>query len=184
MVICRIVTKHTLQASFICFVLFVIATQAGHTDEGDGHGLPIKLGFQQFPIEHTCEGADLSPQIEIRGHNASCLAIILEDPDAPSGTFVHWVIWNIPPSSIIPSAIAKQASLSHPIQARQGYNDFGEIGYSGPCPPSGRPHRYFFLVFGLDRMLDLSAGAQAGELREAMKGHILQEGQAMASFGR
>ena len=144
----------------------------------------VDLGFEQFSLESTCEGADLSPQIEIRGYNAVSLAIILEDPDAPSGTFVHWVIWNIPPSGIIPSAIAKQASLSHPLQARQGYNDFGEMGYSGPCPPSGRPHRYFFRAYGLDRMLDLPAGARAADLREAMQGHILQEGQAMASFGR
>ena len=178
------VDKEMSRKALLALAWVILLAPAAQASDPIPGTIAVDLGFEQFPLESTCEGADLSPQIEIRGHNASSLAIILEDPDAPSGTFVHWVIWNIPPSRILPSAIAKQASLSHPLQARQGYNDFGEIGYSGPCPPSGRPHRYFFLVFGLDRMLDLPAGAQAAELREAMNGHILQEGQAMASFGR
>ena len=80
--------------------------------------------------------------------------------------------------------MARNAAIDYHFSARQGYNDFGEIGYAGPCPPSGKPHRYLFRVFGLDRMLDLPAGASAANLREAMRGHILQEGQAMARFGR
>jgi len=146
--------------------------------------LEVELAFEQFPLESTCEGADISPQIEIKGCNASSLAIILEDPDAISGTFTHWIIWNIQPTTTIPPAIARDEVLSHPYQARQGRNDFGEIGYVGPCPPSGRPHRYFFRVYGLDEMLDLPAGASAAELRQAMRGHIQQQGQAMARFGR
>ena len=169
-------------AVLICAML--PAALASLADENDVSGVVAKLGFEQFPRECTCEGADLSPRIEIQGSNGSSLAIILEDPDAPSGTFTHWIIWNIPPNRIVPSAIPRQSSLSDPLQCRQGYNDFGEIGYAGPCPPSGKPHRYFFRVFCLDRMLDLAGGASATELREAMQGHIVQQGQAMARFGR
>ncbi|MDD1741517.1 MAG: YbhB/YbcL family Raf kinase inhibitor-like protein [Methanothrix sp.] len=171
----------SILAALAGMLLLAPAAQAADPLPG---GLEIDLDFEQFPLESTCEGADISPQMEIKGCNSSSLAIILEDPDAPSGTFVHWIIWNIPPSSVIPPAMARNAAIDHPFPARQGYNDFGEIGYAGPCPPSGKPHRYLFRVFGLDRMLDLPAGASTADLREAMRGHILQQGQAMARFGR
>ena len=175
-------TMRIVLVVLICAIL--PAALAAVADEKEATGIAVALGFEQFPRESTCEGADLSPRIEIQGCNASSLALILEDPDAPSGTFIHWIIWNIPPNNIIPSAIPREATLSDPLQCRQGYNDFGEIGYAGPCPPSGKPHRYFFRIFCLDRMLDLPAGASAGELKETMQGHIVQEGQAMARFGR
>ena len=175
-------TMRIVLVVLICAILpAALATVA---DEKEATGIAVALGFEQFPRESTCEGADLSPRIEIQGCNANSIALILEDPDAPSGTFVHWIIWNIPPNNIIPYAIPREATLSDPLQALQGYNDFGEIGYAGPCPPSGMPHRSFFRVFCLDRMLDLPAGESAGELREAMQGHIVQQGQAMARFGR
>jgi Raf kinase inhibitor-like YbhB/YbcL family protein len=175
-------TMRIILVVLICAVL--PSALAAVADEKEATGIAAILGFEQFPRESTCEGADLSPRIEIQGCNASSLALILEDPDAPSGTFIHWIIWNIPPNNIIPSAIPREATLSDPLHCRQGYNDFGEIGYAGPCPPSGKPHRYFFRVFCLDRMLDLPAGASAEKLREAMQGHIVQQGQAMARFGR
>lgn len=179
------VNKEIFQQSILAALagMLFLAPAAQAADPLPG-GLEIGLNFEQFPLENTCEGADISPQIEILGSNASSLAIILEDPDAPSGTFVHWIIWNIPPGSAMPSGMARNATIDQPFPARQGYNDFGEIGYAGPCPPSGTAHRYFFRVFGLDEMLDLPAGASAADLNEAMQGHILQEGQAMAAFGR
>jgi len=152
--------------------------------ERDATELIVKLGFDSFPIENTCDGADLSPEIELQGLNSSSLAIIVDDHDAPSGTFTHWVIWNIPPTDSISGGIAKSATISDPFPARQGTNDFGEIGYAGPCPPSGKPHRYFFRVYGLDGMLDLPEGASAADLREAMNGHVLQKGEAVARYGR
>ena len=169
-------------AVLICAVLQTALATAAY--EKEATGIAVVLGFEQFPRESTCQGADLSPRIEIQGCNANSIALILEDPDAPSGTFTHWIIWNIPPNNIIPSSIPREATLSDPLQALQGYNDFGEIGYAGPCPPFGKPHRYFLRVFCLDRMLDLPAGASAEKLREAMQGHIVQQGQAMARFGR
>ena len=146
--------------------------------------LIVKLGFDRVPDENTCQGLDVSPMIEIGGLNATSLAVIVDDPDAPSAVFTHWLIWNIPPINVIPGAITKKATINEPFIAMQGTNDFGEIGYSGPCPPSGKPHRYFFRVFGLDRMLDLPAGAFAADLKKAMKGHVIQKGEAMATCGR
>ena len=162
-------------------VLFVLAVQAG---EMDMKSLVVKLGFDRVPDEYTCQGMDVSPRIEIQGLNATSMAVIVDDPDAPSATFTHWLIWNIPPTDVIPKAIAKSATLKEPFRALQGRNDFGEIGYAGPCPPPGKPHRYFFRVFGLDRMLDLPPGASVADLEKAMQGHVLQKGEAVATYGR
>ncbi|MCU0637189.1 MAG: YbhB/YbcL family Raf kinase inhibitor-like protein [Methanothrix sp.] len=147
--------------------------------------LTVSLGFAVFPLENTCEGADISPEIGISGCNSSFLAIIMEDPDAPSGTFTHWTVWNIPANtSLIRAAVPRNSTIEQPFFARQGQNDFGEIGYAGPCPPPGKPHRYLFKVFGLDGMLDLPGGSSVSDLREAMTGHVLQEGTGVATFRR
>lgn len=170
-----------LAAAIAFAILFANAAQAGETDM---KSLVVKLGFDQVPDENTCKGMDASPRIEIEGLNATSLAVIVDDPDAPSAVFTHWLIWNIPPTDVIPGAIAKKATINEPFMAVQGMNDFGEIGYAGPCPPSGKPHRYFFRVFGLDRMLDLPAGALAADLQKAIKGHVIEKGEAMATYGR
>ena len=129
-------TMRIILAALICAVL--PAALAAVADEKEATGIAVALGFEQFPRENTCEGADLSPRIEIQGCNATSLAIILEDTDAPSGTFIHWIIWNIPPNHIIPSAIAKKANLSDPFQCRQGLGIVARLTaasapiYSGP----------------------------------------------------
>lgn len=147
--------------------------------------LSVSLDFAVFPLENTCEGADISPEIRVSGCNSSFLAIILEDPDAPSGTFTHWTVWNIPANtSLIRAAVPRNSTIEQPFSAMQGRNDFGEIGYAGPCPPPGKPHRYLFRVFGLDGILDLRGGSSVADLQEAMRGHVLQEGEAAATFGR
>lgn len=169
-------------AAAVAFALLLLA--AVQAEETDMKSITVKLGFDRVPDESTCQGADVSPEIEIDGLNATSLAVIVEDPDAPSAVFTHWIIWNIPPRNIIPRAIEKTANIDKPFTALQGTNDFGEIGYSGPCPPPGKPHRYFFRVFGLDRMLDLPAGASATELTRAIEGHVIQKGEAIATYGR
>jgi Raf kinase inhibitor-like YbhB/YbcL family protein len=171
----------TILVAISIAVLFVSAVQA---EEMDMKSLVVKLGFDRFADEYTCEGMDVSPRIEIQGLNATSMAIIVDDPDAPSDAFTHWLIWNIPPTDVIPRAIANNAVIKEPFSALQGTNDFGEIGYAGPCPPPRRPHRYFFRAFGLDSMLDLKAGASAKDLQKAMQGHVLQTGEAMATYGR
>ncbi|MDD4652843.1 MAG: YbhB/YbcL family Raf kinase inhibitor-like protein [Methanothrix sp.] len=170
-----------LAATLILALLLPAAVQA---EETDMNSIVVKLGFDRVPDESTCQGADVSPEIEIQGTNAASLAVIVDDPDAPSAVFTHWLIWNIPPTETIPRGIKKITNIDDPFPAVQGTNDFGEIGYTGPCPPRGKPHRYFFRVLGLDRILDLPAGASAKELKKAMEGHVVQKGEAVATFGR
>lgn len=146
--------------------------------------LDVKLEFSQFPKKYTCDGEDISPKIEIEDLNAKSIAIIVDDPDAPMGTFTHWVIWNIEPTNVIPEEIPKENEISKPFKAIQGKNNFGKIGYNGPCPPKGKPHRYFFKIYGLDTTLDLKKGSKKKDLEKAMEGHILQSGEAMAKYGR
>lgn len=131
-----------------------------------------------IPFEYTCDGADISPALtftDIPG-NTESLVLIMDDPDAPAGTWVHWLVWNIPPSS---KGFSKGEIISYP----QGTNDFGILEYGGPCPPSGT-HRYFFKLYALDMMLDLDEGASKQELETAISGHIIQEVQLMGLYSR
>jgi Raf kinase inhibitor-like YbhB/YbcL family protein len=127
-----------------------------------------------IPPEYTCDGKDLNPPLEIHNmpEGTKTLALIMEDPDAPRGTFDHWLVWNISPNE----AIAEQSN-----PGISGTNDFGKTGYGGPCPPSG-VHRYFFKVYALDTKLDLAAGADKSALLEAMEDHILAEGEIMGLY--
>jgi Raf kinase inhibitor-like YbhB/YbcL family protein len=176
----KMIFVQILLAASLSALLLAPAVQAA----GQQPNLTVSLGFVVFPLENTCDGADLSPEISVSGCNSSFMAIIMEDVDAPSGSFIHWAIWNIPATSQIPAAAPKNGTIEQPFSARQGLNDFEEIGYAGPCPPSGKPHRYLIRAFGLDGMLDLPEGSSASELRAAMTGHVLQEGTGVATFGR
>ncbi len=138
-----------------------------------------------IPKIHTCDGADSSPELSWSGVPAGVrsFALIADDPDAPVGTWTHWIIWNIPPQAThLPGGVAKDATLSD--GTRQGRNDFQRLGYGGPCPPPGKPHRYFFRPYALDATLDLRAGAGRDELERAMKGHVLAQGELMGRYGR
>ncbi|MFI5087705.1 MAG: YbhB/YbcL family Raf kinase inhibitor-like protein [Terriglobales bacterium] len=110
-------------------------------------------------------------------------ALILDDPDAPGGTFTHWMVWNIPAGTHeLPENLPKTAELTD--GARQGRNDFGKVGYGGPCPPPGKPHRYFFRLFALDNAPAVKAGAGREELERALQGHILARGELMGRYAR
>ena len=138
-----------------------------------------------IPRAHTCDGEDASPALRWEGlpENAASLALICEDPDAPRGTFIHWVLWNLPPDTReLPEDLPKSAAL--PSGAKQGRNDFGSVGYRGPCPPPGHPHRYYFRLFALDAMLKGIGEASASDLRRAMERHILGAGAVMGTYGR
>jgi len=145
-------------------------------------------GFQEgerIPAKYTCQGQDISPQLDWSGvpKEAKSLALIMDDPDAPGGIFTHWVIFNIPPDSLkLPEAVPTEPQL--PGSARQGSNDGGGIGYSGPCPPPGRPHRYRFTLYALDKQLDLKAGASKKQLIKAMEGHILNQARLTGTYQR
>ena len=131
----------------------------------------------------TCDGLDISPALAwtepppgTRG-----IALIVDDPDAPAGTWVHWVLYDLPGDArMLEEGVAKDRQLTN--GARQGRNDFGKIGYNGPCPPKGGPHRYFFKVYALDKKTNLKAGASKAELERAMKGHILAQAEVVGRF--
>jgi Raf kinase inhibitor-like YbhB/YbcL family protein len=168
-------------AALTAILLLGSAVQA---EETDMEKLNVNLGFSQVPDNYTCKGSDISPRIVVGGMNAVSMAVTVVDVDAPSGIFTHWLAWNIPPTELIPEAIPQGAKVTSPIQAVQGTNSFGKIGYAGPCPPPGKPHRYFFRVYGLDSLLDLQPGADRQSLENAMKGHVLKQGEAMATYQR
>ena len=134
--------------------------------------------------KYTCDGPDLSPELSWAGAppRTQSLALIADDPDAPVGTWTHWIIWNIPPGTTLPEGVAKTETLQD--GTRQGKNDFKRIGYGGPCPPPGKPHRYFFKLYALDTKLDVKAGANRNELESAMKGHVLSQAELMGRYGR
>ena len=140
---------------------------------------------KRIPTRYTCDGEDLSPPLSWKGipEGTRSLTLVVEDPDAPRGTFVHWVIYNIPPGlSGLPEGVPRQGKLEN--GALQGVNDFGVIGYRGPCPPPGKPHRYSFILRALDTKLSLGPGATRAELEEAIKGHVLGEAKLMGTYGR
>lgn len=140
---------------------------------------------QPIPDQHTCTGPDVSPPLTWTNAPAGTksFALIADDPDAPMGTWVHWVIYNLPPAT---TALAENTPPSPelPNGAKQGINDFRQIGYGGPCPPRGKPHHYFFKIYALDTTLNLKSGATKKELLKAMNGHVLAEGQLMGTFQR
>jgi len=137
-----------------------------------------------IPKKHTCDAEDISPDLKWSGvpREAKSLALICDDPDAPVGTWVHWVLFNIPAEAgALAAGIPPEAVLDS--GARQGKNDFRKLGYGGPCPPGGT-HRYFFKLYALDTVLSLESGSTKARLVAAMKGHILAEGQLMGKYKR
>ena len=134
--------------------------------------------------KYTCDGEDVSPPLKWGAvpEGTKSVALICDDPDAPMGTFVHWVIFGLPADTKeLAENIPPDKTL--PNGAKQGTTDFGRIGYGGPCPPSGT-HRYFFKIYALDSQVDLPAGATKRELLEAMEGHILGQGQLIGKYKR
>src|SRR6266496_364898 len=137
--------------------------------------------FQQsgnIPSKFSCDGANTNPPLQISDvpPEAKSLVLVVDDPDAPSGLFTHWMLWNISPQN---NTIAEGSTP----KGVHGTNDFGKSGYGGPCPPSGT-HRYYFKIFALDRELELSAGAKRSQLDAAMKGHVVAQGELMGRYAR
>ncbi|MGH9869158.1 MAG: YbhB/YbcL family Raf kinase inhibitor-like protein, partial [Candidatus Polarisedimenticolia bacterium] len=138
-----------------------------------------------IPTVHTCDGPDISPPLAWTEppQGTRSLALICDDPDAPSGTWVHWVLFNLPPETrSLSGKFPTDPEL--PTGARQGKTDFGRVGYGGPCPPPGPPHRYFFRVYALDAPLSVDAGARKADVEKAMRGHVLAQGELMGRYGR
>jgi Raf kinase inhibitor-like YbhB/YbcL family protein len=132
-----------------------------------------------IPKVYTCDGGNISPAFswaEVPS-DAVSLALIMDDPDAPAGTWVHWVLFNLPPDL---TGIEQGKSGG----GTQGMNDFKSLGYGGPCPPKGTTHRYYIKLYALDTMLDLKSGATKAQVESLMRGHILAQGQLVGKYGR
>ena len=138
------------------------------------NGMPI-------PSKYTCDGKNTNPPLEIHDvpANAKSLALIMDDPDAPMKTWLHWTIWNIHPQEKYSETDWQKAIAN----AQEGLTDFGTIGYGGPCPPSGT-HRYFFKLFALDTLLDLKQGASLEQLTKTMEGHSIEKTELMGTYTR
>ncbi len=138
-----------------------------------------------IPVKYTCGGANVSPALSWSEPPEGTRSLVLrvEDPDAPSGTWYHWLVWNIPGhAGGIWEHVATTGRL--PGGMTQGGNSFGKMGYGGPCPPVGQTHRYFFKLYALDTMLDLPAGANSLQLGHAMRGHVKAVTEWMGRYGR
>lgn len=177
----------TLALTILSFLLYSLSTEA---ETQGGRAMKIKVESTAFteggmiPKKYACEGQDLSPPISWSGipEAAKSIALIVDDPDAPMGTWVHWVVYNLPANITgLPEGVPTQKVLSN--GGRQGTTDFHRIGYGGPCPPGGT-HRYFFKVYALDTGINLDAGATKAQLLKAMEGHLLAEGELMGRYQR
>lgn len=132
-----------------------------------------------IPSRYACDGKNINPSLLFSGipENTKSLALIVDDPDAPSKTWVHWILYNIPPS-----VMTIDEGIS-PLGSAEGMTDFGKPGYQGPCPPSGT-HRYFFKLYALDSKLNLDGSAGKADIEQAMTGHILQKAELMGLYKR
>lgn len=131
---------------------------------------------QLIPKKHTCDGDDVNPPLSIGGvsEGTKSLVLVVDDPDAPMGTWVHWVVWNIPQTDRMEE---------NTVPGVEGLNDFGKHSYGGPCPPSGT-HRYFFKLYALDTKLSLPSNSRKKDVENAMKGHVLAKGELVGLYSR
>jgi hypothetical protein len=166
-----------------------IGMQTGFS-EREGYAMELDIRSSAFeegeliPIKYTCDGEDVSPPLSWTQppKEAKSMVLICDDPDAPMGTWVHWVLFGLSPDTL---ELAEGISHEKDVLggAKQGLNDFRKYGYGGPCPPGGT-HRYFFKLYAVDTHVSLNAGATKNEVLNAIKGHILAEGQLMGRYSR
>ncbi len=134
----------------------------------------------RIPSRHTCDGLDVSPELQWTEplDNALTFALVADDPDAPGGTFVHWVVYNIGGNR----RVLEEGRL--PEECLQGVNDFGNLAYSGPCPPRGKPHSYHFKLYALSTKLNLKKGPTRVDVEKAMQGHVIESTELVGQYGR
>jgi Raf kinase inhibitor-like YbhB/YbcL family protein len=168
-------------------VLFISSWQPIIAPQGEKSMTIESAAFMQgkpIPEKYTCEGGDASPPMSWTNapQGTKSFALIVDDPDAPAGLWVHWVLYNIPASThALQAGIKKSEATS---AGRQGVNDFKKIGYGGPCPPPGTPHRYFFKLYALDAQLPLRPRASKKDVEAAMQGHVLAPAQLIGTYQR
>ena len=181
--------------SFPTWLLVVLISGCGLTAGAAAQERGGAMAFQvqssafkagsEIPQKFTCQGSDISPALSWSGAPAGTksFALIADDPDAPAGTWVHWVLYDLPAST---TQLAENVPKTEkgPGGGTQGMNDFKKSGYGGPCPPPGNAHRYFFKLYALDTSLNLKPGASKADLEKAMKGHILAQAELMGTYKR
>ena len=143
------------------------------------------MNGKPIPAKYTADGQDISPALKWTKapEGTRSFALICDDPDAPVGTWVHWILYGLPPDTTeLPEAVPTTETLDS--GARQGLNDFSRVGYGGPAPPRGKAHRYFFRLYALDTEIQLPSKATKQQLLESMKGHVLTEAQLMGTYRR
>jgi Raf kinase inhibitor-like YbhB/YbcL family protein len=172
-----------------CFTLGLIVANCNAADKPKAGAMQLtSTAFSEgepIPAKYTCDGKDVSPPLKLADvpPGAKSLVLVADDPDAPVGTWVHWVLFDLPPATTeLPEDLPKTQYL--PGGAKQGLNDFKRLGYGGPCPPPGKPHRYFFRAYALDVQLGLNPGISRKEIDRAMEKHILAQGQLMGIYKR
>ncbi len=187
----RVLARGKLCTTAVALMLASAIFPGCHASTVLGQGKPdLQLTSPSFangeiPKKFTCDGDDASPQLEWVAPPAGTqsFALTVVDHDAPLGSFVHWVLYDVPPETrSLPQSVPKQEQL--PDGSRQGQNDFDKIGYAGPCPPRGSSHRYTFSLYALDSKLNVAPGATRTQLESAVKGHILAAGQLIARYKR
>lgn len=140
---------------------------------------------QPIPPQYTCAGKNISPPLKWTGAPAGTKSFVLicNDPDAPAGDWVHWVVFDLPAGTTeLPEDVAKSQFIAG--NAKQGLNDFKHLGYGGPCPPAGKPHHYIFRLYALNAMLDLPPGAKKQDVEVAMARHIIGQGELVGIYQR
>jgi Raf kinase inhibitor-like YbhB/YbcL family protein len=182
---------------FVVLAIFPAAIWSTCNSTGDKYEMDVGVNMdlkltssafddnQSIPRKYTCDAENLSPSLAWSGAPEATrqFVLIVEDPDAPRGSWVHWVIYEIPGDvTALPEGLAKVPYIES--VGKQGENDFGKIGYDGPCPPPGRAHRYIFKLYALDNELDLPDGASKDEIERAIQGHILSLGQLIGLYSR
>ena len=180
----RYIKKRNCVFPILVMIMFIISISIGCVENKERRFGNMKISSSAFenngmiPSEYTCDGDDVSPPLTFGNipNNTKSLALIMDDPDAPMGTWVHWLVWNIPANK---TGFSKGENITFP----QGKNDFGDLAYGGPCPPFGT-HRYFFKLYALDTMLNLSIGSSKKQLEKAMSGHIIEEAQLIGLYKR
>ena len=184
-------------AIIIGTIIFSALSVAGQTEEAtekpkeevEMATLELKSdAFKQgetIPVKYTCDGDDISPQLSWGKPPDGTMELVLicDDPDAPVGTWDHWIIYSLPPDTVgLPEGIPKTKEIEN--GGLQGKNSWGRIGYGGPCPPRGPAHRYLFKLYAIDKTLDLKPGVTKENLEKAMRGHILAQGELMGKYAR
>lgn len=177
--------KIALDLALCALILLIVISCARAADEQMSITSQSLMSLSPIPDDFTCTGADKSPPLRWHGAPKSTkgFALIVSDPDAPGGTFVHWVAYNIPATATsLPAGLARSAEISG--GGINGVNDFGHLGYNGPCPPPGKVHHYHFKLFAVESILSVGHGADAAAVNSALKGHVVGSAELIGTYSR